>query len=147
MTSGARTTPARTSPARTAPVRATATLGAVALLTAVLSACGASAGDDRHPGHRSFALHGHTLTVDSDDSALELVAAGSDKAGTVEVTRWFRGSVVVGSDPKVSWSMKGDRLVLRVRCSGFVADCWRGPPPPGCAGRHGTGVGGVARGA
>ncbi|MFF4543295.1 DUF4097 family beta strand repeat-containing protein [Streptomyces sp. NPDC001435] len=110
--------------ARTAPVRPTAAaLGVTVLLTAALSACGDSAADDKHPDHRSFALHGHTLTVDSDDSALEIVAADSNKAGTVGVTRWFKGKVVVGGDPKVTWSMKDDRLVLRMKCSGFIADC------------------------
>ncbi|WP_225811577.1 DUF4097 family beta strand repeat-containing protein [Streptomyces spinosus] len=92
-------------------------------LLAVLTGCGASAGDDTRPDHRSFALHGRTLTVDSDDSALEIVAVGGRKAGTVEVTRWFEGSVVAGSEPGVRWSMDGDRLVLRVHCSGLIADC------------------------
>lgn len=109
---------------RTAPVRRTAAaLGAAVFLTAALCACGSSAADDKRPDHRSFALHGHTLTVDSDDSALEIVAADSNRAGAVEVTRWFRGKVVVGENPKVTWSMKGDRLVLRVRCSGVVVEC------------------------
>ncbi|MEU6554930.1 DUF4097 family beta strand repeat-containing protein [Streptomyces sp. NPDC046915] len=112
-----------TSAARTASLRRTAALGGLVLLTAALSACGASAGDDKEPDHRSFALHGHTLTVDSDDSALEIVATGSAKAGTVEVTRWFEGSTVVGKAPKVTWSMKDDRLVLRMTCSGFITDC------------------------
>ncbi|GHD92608.1 lipoprotein [Streptomyces naganishii JCM 4654] len=100
--------------------------GGVALagvLVATVAGCGASAGDDRHPEHRAFALRGHTLTVDSDDSALEIVAADGNKAGSVAVTRWFQGSVVVGGDPKVTWAMKDDRLVLRVKCSGIVADC------------------------
>ncbi|GHI08064.1 hypothetical protein AQI88_06920 [Streptomyces cellostaticus] len=92
-------------------------------LVAGVSACGADARDDKHPDHRSFALHGHTLTVDSDDAALEIVAAKGKKAGTVEVTRWFKGSVTVGSGPKVSWTFKDDRLVLRVHCSGLIADC------------------------
>ncbi|MFI1763063.1 DUF4097 family beta strand repeat-containing protein [Streptomyces sp. NPDC020800] len=109
--------------ARSVPVRATAVLGGVAVLTAALSACGASAEDDKHPDHRSFALHGRTLTVDSDNSGLEIVAARGNKAGTVEVTRWFQGSVVVGGGPTVRWSFKDDRLVLRVHCSGFIADC------------------------
>jgi hypothetical protein len=93
------------------------------VLVAGVSACGADAGDDTHPDHRSFALHGRTLTVDTDDSALEVVATDSVKPGTVQVTRWFRGSVVVGDDPTVRWSFKDDRLVLRVHCSGFIADC------------------------
>ncbi|MFE5815200.1 DUF4097 family beta strand repeat-containing protein [Streptomyces sp. NPDC056479] len=108
---------------RTVPVRAAAVAGAVVVLVAGLAACGASAGDDKEPEHRSFALEGRTLTVDSDDSALEIVAADANKAGTVEVTRWFQGTVAIGSDPKVTWSMEDDRLVLREKCSGMIADC------------------------
>ncbi|MEU9322688.1 DUF4097 family beta strand repeat-containing protein [Streptomyces canus] len=108
---------------RSVPVRAAAAAGVVALVVAGATACGASAGDDKTPDHKSFALHGNTLTVDSDDSALEIVAADSNKAGTVEVTRWFQGTVALGKDPEVTWSMKDDRLVLRMKCSGVVADC------------------------
>ncbi|MCF1598176.1 DUF4097 family beta strand repeat-containing protein [Streptomyces muensis] len=109
--------------ARTVAVRAVAAVGVVVALVGGLAACGASAGDDEEPEHRAFALEGRTLTVDSDDSALEIVAADGNKAGTVEVTRWFQGSVAIGSDPKVTWSMKDDRLVLREKCSGMIADC------------------------
>lgn len=105
------------------PVRAVAVAGAVVALVATAAACGASAGDDRHPEHRAFALHGRTLTVDSDDSALELAVAGSANADKVEVTRWFQGHVAVGDDPRVTWAMKDDRLTLRTKCSGLVADC------------------------
>ncbi|NGO13179.1 DUF4097 domain-containing protein [Streptomyces sp. HC44] len=98
----------------------TTATAAVAAVTLLATGCGASAGDDDDPEHRSFALSGRTLTVDSDDSALELVAADVDK---VEVTRWFKGSVVVGGDPKVTWEMKGDTLKLREDCSGVIADC------------------------
>jgi hypothetical protein len=107
----------------TASARATALAGAAVVLVAALSACGASAGDDTDPEHRSFGLQGRTLTVDSDDSALEIVASGTNPAGKVEVTRWFRGSVVVGKEPEVTWDMRDDRLVLRLKCSGIVADC------------------------
>jgi hypothetical protein len=86
----------------------------------LVSGCGASAGDDKDPEKRSFALSGRTLTVDSDDSALELVAADVDK---VQVTRWFEGQVAIGGDPKVTWAMKDDTLKLRMHCSGVVADC------------------------
>jgi hypothetical protein len=51
---------------------------------------------------------------------LEIVPADARK---VQVTRWFRGTVVVGGDPRVTWAMKDDRLVLRLKCSGIVADC------------------------
>jgi hypothetical protein len=90
-------------------------------VVAVAAGCGADAGDDDAPDHRSFTVHGRTLTVDSDDSTLVLVPGDGDK---VRVTRWFRGKVVLGGDPEVSWKVvDGDRLVLRTHCSGFVADC------------------------
>ncbi|MFH8656388.1 DUF4097 family beta strand repeat-containing protein [Streptomyces afghaniensis] len=107
---------------RTVSARAVAA-GAVVVLVAGLSACGASAGDDTDPDHRSFDLQSRTLTVDSDDSALEIVAADENPAGRIEVTRWFQGSVVVGKEPRATWSMRDDRLVLRLKCSGFVVDC------------------------
>ncbi|MFE7842043.1 DUF4097 family beta strand repeat-containing protein [Streptomyces sp. NPDC057474] len=99
---------------------AVAVAGLAVALMASVAACGADAGEDRDPEHRSFALDGRTLTVDSDDSALELVAADVDE---VEVTRWFEGRVMVGGKPRVTWEMKDDRLKLRVECSGMVADC------------------------
>lgn len=116
MTRGTRTT-------RKVPARAVAVAGAVVVLVGGLSACDASAGDDKDPDRRSFGLQSRTLTVDSDDSALEIVAADKNPAGKIEVTRWFQGSVVVGKDPEVTWSMRDDRLVLRLRCSGVVVDC------------------------
>ncbi|MFC9469577.1 DUF4097 family beta strand repeat-containing protein [Streptomyces coelicoflavus] len=109
-------------PARTVPVRVSAAVGAVAVLVAGLSAC-ASASEDKDPEHRSFDLPGRTLTVDTDDSALEVVASDDHASGRIEVTRWFSGSVAVGSDPEVTWKMDGDRLVLRMHCSGVIADC------------------------
>lgn len=122
MTATARTaSPARTS--RPVRARALALAGAAVVLGAALSACGASAADDDEPEHRAFDLPGASLTVDSDDSALEIVASDEQPEGEIAVTRWFQGTVAIGSDPKVTWSMDGDRLVLREKCSGFVADC------------------------
>ncbi|MFJ8541998.1 DUF4097 family beta strand repeat-containing protein [Streptomyces sp. NPDC093586] len=108
--------------ARTVTARAFAAAGAVAVLVAGLGAC-SSAEEDKDPDHRSFALRGSTLTVDADDSALEIVAADGNTSGEIDVTRWFKGSVALGSDPEVTWSMDGDRLKLRTHCSGLVADC------------------------
>ncbi|WP_225638285.1 DUF4097 family beta strand repeat-containing protein [Streptomyces solaniscabiei] len=108
--------------ARTVTARAFAAAGVVAVLVAGLGAC-SSAEEDKDPDHRSFALQGSTLTIDADDSALEIVAAEEHASGKVEVTRWFKGSVVVGSEPEVNWSMDGDRLKLRTHCSGVIADC------------------------
>ncbi|MEU6254125.1 DUF4097 family beta strand repeat-containing protein [Streptomyces sp. NPDC047043] len=116
-----RTRPGTARTARAARIALAA--GAVVVLVGVATGCGASAGDDKDPDHRTFALEGRTLTVDSDDSALEIVAADGNPAGKVEVTRWFQGSVAIGKDPKVSWKMAGDKLTLRMKCSGVVADC------------------------
>ncbi|MFJ6566537.1 DUF4097 family beta strand repeat-containing protein [Streptomyces sp. NPDC091292] len=110
----------RPSRSRAGRVPVFAVAGGVAVLALLASGCGADASDDSSPDHRSFALQGKTLTVDSDNSALELVPADVDK---VEVTRWFQGRVAIGSDPKVTWSMKDDRLTLRLRCSGVFANC------------------------
>ncbi|MEU9582817.1 DUF4097 family beta strand repeat-containing protein [Streptomyces werraensis] len=122
MTATARTaSPTRAS--RPVRARALALAGAAVVLGAALSACGASAADDDEPEHRAFDLPGASLTVDSDDSALEIVASDEQPAGEIAVSRWFQGTVAIGSDPEVTWSMDGDRLVLRENCSGIVADC------------------------
>ncbi|MEV3853244.1 DUF4097 family beta strand repeat-containing protein [Streptomyces sp. NPDC050095] len=106
------------------PLRVAAAAAVVAAVAATVTACGADASDDAHPDHRSFALQGRTLTVDSDDSALELVPGDGDQ---VKVTRWFQGSTVVGSDPKATWAWQADgtgsRLTLRMHCRGIVTDC------------------------
>ncbi|MFC7308548.1 DUF4097 family beta strand repeat-containing protein [Streptomyces monticola] len=118
-------TPARRPVSRPVPRtrrrRALIAVGGVVALTVFVGGCGASAGEDDDPEQRSFALQGRTLTVDSDDSALDVVAADVDR---VRVTRWFKGQTVLGEDPEVTWSMSGDdTLRLRVRCDGFVSDC------------------------
>ncbi|MEU3981668.1 DUF4097 family beta strand repeat-containing protein [Streptomyces sp. NPDC026672] len=101
--------------------RSVPAVAGLGVLLLAVTACGASASGDEHPDRRSFPLHGRVLTVDSDDSALEIVSGGS--GDRVRVTRWFQASVLVGRDPHVRWAMKDDRLTLRVTCSGLVADC------------------------
>ncbi|MEX3100135.1 DUF4097 family beta strand repeat-containing protein [Streptomyces niveiscabiei] len=95
-----------------------------AVLVAVFATACSDASEDTAPESRAFDLKGSTLTIDSGDTALEIVAAEGNRAGRVEVTRWFDGSVTVGKDPKLTWSMSQDgRLKLRMKCSGLVADC------------------------
>lgn len=103
-------------------IRARAVFVACAVVTvaSLASGCGAQAGDDQDPDHRSFSLQGKTLTIDSDDSALDLVPVDGDR---VRVTRWFKGQVVLGGDPSVSWTWHDDRLTLRTHCSGVITDC------------------------
>ncbi|GAB2829162.1 DUF4097 family beta strand repeat-containing protein [Streptomyces chlorus] len=117
------TTRATTGSSRGVRLRAVALGGAAVVLVGGLTACGASAADDTDPDRRSFDLPGSTLTVDSGDSALEIIAADRTPSGKVEVTRWFQGTVALGTDPKATWSLEGDRLKLRIKCSGIVANC------------------------
>ncbi|MFD6435448.1 DUF4097 family beta strand repeat-containing protein [Streptomyces venezuelae] len=102
--------------------RALAAVGGTVAVVLLVGACGADADDDTEPEHRTFALAGKTLTVESSDSSLELVPAGEGAKG-VKVTRWFDGETLLGGDPKVTWEMDGDRLKLGMSCSGVVANC------------------------
>ncbi|MGW4457051.1 DUF4097 family beta strand repeat-containing protein [Streptomyces albidoflavus] len=107
----------------TSRTRRRAAMGAGAAALALLAtgcAQDASAEDGAEPEHKSFALAGRTLTVDSDDSRIELVPGGGDE---VRVTRWFSGRALLGSTPRAEWTMDGDALKLRVSCGGLVAHC------------------------
>ncbi|MFJ4942608.1 hypothetical protein DI273_23510 [Streptomyces violascens] len=103
--------------------RRLAAMGAGAAALALLTtgcAQDASADGGAEPEHRSFALAGRTLTVDSDDSRIELVPGDGEE---VRVTRWFRGRALLGSAPRAEWTVEGDTLKLRVSCGGLVARC------------------------
>ncbi|WP_328538989.1 DUF4097 family beta strand repeat-containing protein [Streptomyces sp. NBC_00344] len=93
--------------------------GAAAVAALALSGCGADP-SDAPAEHKSFALSGKTLTVDSDNASIELVPAD---VKTVEVTRRVDGWVFLGSGPHASWSMKNDKLTLRLKCDALASDC------------------------
>ncbi|MEU6170425.1 DUF4097 family beta strand repeat-containing protein [Streptantibioticus parmotrematis] len=100
----------------------TRTVGFLALAacaTLAVSGCSRSSGGSG-PEHKDFALAGTSLTIDSDDSALDVRPAD---VKDVQVTRWFSAHTLVGSRPSVSWAMDGSTLRLRLHCSGIVADC------------------------
>ncbi|MGA4858860.1 DUF4097 family beta strand repeat-containing protein [Streptomyces koyangensis] len=101
------------------PAAMVAGAAALALLT---TGCAqdASADGGAEPERKSFALTGRTLTVDSDDSRIELVPGDGEE---VRVTRWFSGRALVGSTPRAEWTVEGDALKLRVSCGGLVAHC------------------------
>ncbi|MFF4216414.1 DUF4097 family beta strand repeat-containing protein [Streptomyces nondiastaticus] len=86
---------------------------------AVLTGCGSADADEATPEHKAFALAGKELTVESDNSALELVPAD---VKDVRVTRWFSGWTL-GGTAKVTWEMDGSVLKLKEKCSGLSADC------------------------
>ncbi|OWA05695.1 hypothetical protein B9W68_22870 [Streptomyces sp. CS227] len=107
----------------TSRTRRLAAMGAGAAALALLTtgcAQDASADGGAEPEHKSFALAGRALTVDSDDSRIELVPGDGEE---VRVTRWFSGRALLGSTPRAEWTVEGDALALRVRCGGLVAHC------------------------
>ncbi|MEV4443050.1 DUF4097 family beta strand repeat-containing protein [Streptomyces sp. NPDC049577] len=85
-----------------------------------LAGCGASA-EDAAPEKRTFAISGRQLTVDTDNSAVELVQ-GADEGRQIKVTRWFDGWAL-GGTAGVSWAMDGDTLKLRLKCKGLSVGC------------------------
>ncbi|MCC3769018.1 DUF4097 domain-containing protein [Streptomyces sp. UNOC14_S4] len=94
-------------------------VGGVLLAGAALTGCGSANADDADPENKAFALSGQELTVDSDNSELELVPGdGKD----VKVTRWFDGWTLGGSS-KASWEMDGHTLELRQHCDGIIKQC------------------------
>ncbi|GAA2388172.1 DUF4097 family beta strand repeat-containing protein [Streptomyces glaucosporus] len=90
---------------------------AVALAVAVTAgAAGCVDAGDAKPEHRGFTLGEgrETLTIDVDDSPLELVAA--DRRD-VRVTRWFAG-LAYGGSTGARWSLKDGTLSLGPNCKG-----------------------------
>ncbi|MGK5733698.1 DUF4097 family beta strand repeat-containing protein [Streptomyces sp. URMC 124] len=86
---------------------------------AALAGCGSADASDAKPEHKAFALAGKELTVESDNSALEIAPAD---VKDVEVTRWFSGWTL-GGTTKVTWELDGSVLKLKEQCSGLSADC------------------------
>ncbi|GGX71765.1 DUF4097 family beta strand repeat-containing protein [Streptomyces hiroshimensis] len=86
---------------------------------AALAGCGSADASEAKPEHKAFALAGKELTVESDNSALEIAPAD---VKDVQVTRWFSGWTL-GGTTKVTWELDGSVLKLKEQCSGLSADC------------------------
>ncbi|MFI6639929.1 DUF4097 family beta strand repeat-containing protein [Streptomyces sp. NPDC050504] len=94
--------------------------GGAVVAALALTGCGGANLDDAPVEHKSFAFSGKSLTIDADNSELKLVPAD---VKAVEVTRQYDGWVLVGDGPEASWKLEGDKLTLRVKCSGVAANC------------------------
>ncbi|MGW8888242.1 DUF4097 family beta strand repeat-containing protein [Streptomyces sp. NPDC055749] len=94
--------------------------GGVLVLVAALSGCGGTDVDDAPAENKSFALSGKVLSIDAENSGVELVPADVRQ---VEVTRRFDGWVVLGKGPEAFWEMDGGVLRLGVKCPAMVSDC------------------------
>ncbi|MEU8705006.1 DUF4097 family beta strand repeat-containing protein [Streptomyces sp. NPDC048565] len=105
---------------RTRRTEALVAAGGTVLLVAALSGCGSTDVGDAPDEHKSFAFSGKALTIDADNSSLELVSADVKE---IEVTRRVDGWVVLGSGPDPVWKLDGDTLRLEVKCGGMISDC------------------------
>ncbi|WP_137989518.1 DUF4097 family beta strand repeat-containing protein [Streptomyces vilmorinianum] len=93
--------------------------GAVVVVLGV-GGCGSTDAAGAPVEEKSFAFSAGTLTVDSDNSELEIVPADIKD---VRVSRQVEGWVFMGNGPEADWRMEGGRLTLRVECDGVASDC------------------------
>ncbi|MFE9725244.1 DUF4097 family beta strand repeat-containing protein [Streptomyces sp. NPDC005794] len=96
-----------------------ATAGTV-LLVAGLSGCGSTDAEDAPAEYKSFAFSGKALTIDAENSTLDLVPADVEQ---IEVTRRIDGWVMLGSGPDPVWKLEGDELSLEVKCRALISNC------------------------
>ncbi|MFF9689329.1 DUF4097 family beta strand repeat-containing protein [Streptomyces sp. NPDC014623] len=96
-----------------------AAAGAV-LLVAALGGCGSTDAEDAAAEHKSFAFGGEALTIDAENSTLDLVPGDVEQ---IEVTRRVDGWVMLGSGPDPVWELAGDELRLEVKCRAVISNC------------------------
>ncbi|MFB7374958.1 DUF4097 family beta strand repeat-containing protein [Streptomyces sp. NPDC056222] len=85
-----------------------------------VSGCGSADVDAAPVERKNFAFSGDALTVDADNSALEIVPADIED---VRVSRQVDGWVFMGNGPDPSWKLEGGRLTLRVDCDAVASNC------------------------
>ncbi|MEU0145782.1 DUF4097 family beta strand repeat-containing protein [Streptomyces sp. NPDC006288] len=105
---------------RTRRTKALVAAAGTVLLVAALSGCGSANAEGAPTEHKSFAFGGKSLTIDAENSALELVPADVER---IEVTRRVDGWVFLGNGPDPVWKLKGDKLTLGVKCSAMISNC------------------------
>ncbi|MFJ6697572.1 DUF4097 family beta strand repeat-containing protein [Streptomyces sp. NPDC091272] len=96
-----------------------ATGGAV-LVALVATGCGGADASDSPVEKKNFAFSGKALTIDADNSALDLVPADVKE---IQVERQVDGWALLGSGPDPRWTLDGDTLTLKVGCTGISMDC------------------------
>ncbi|MCX4726840.1 DUF4097 family beta strand repeat-containing protein [Streptomyces sp. NPDC090052] len=93
--------------------------GGAVLVAVALTGCGSDP-SDAPAEHKAFAFSGKTLTIDTNNSTIDLVPAD---VKSVQVTRHVDGWVFLGNGPDASWSMRDGTLSLKVKCSALVSSC------------------------
>ncbi|MGW7051321.1 DUF4097 family beta strand repeat-containing protein [Streptomyces sp. NPDC054887] len=94
-------------------------VGGAVVGVVALSGCSTQA-KDSPAEQRSFPFSGKKLTIDAENSEIELVPGDVED---VEVTRRTDGWVFMGNGPDSSWKMQDGKLVLRQQCEAVASDC------------------------
>jgi hypothetical protein len=95
-------------------------VGGALLVGLAVSGCGSANAGEAPVERRTFSLGSGALTIEADNSDLELVAADVQD---VQVTRQVDGWVFVGDGPEASWRIEDGTLTLRVKCDALASDC------------------------
>ncbi|MET9434388.1 DUF4097 family beta strand repeat-containing protein [Streptomyces sp. NPDC006551] len=101
-------------------IRTLLAVGGAGVVALGVTGCGGADVEGAPVERKSFAFSGETLTIDADNSRLEIVPADIDD---VRVSRQVDGWVFVGSGPEATWRMEGGTLTLRVECDALASDC------------------------
>ncbi|TQK44265.1 putative adhesin [Streptomyces sp. SLBN-118] len=100
--------------------RALVAFGGTAVLGLSLTGCGSADAGEAPVEKRAFPFVGKALTIDTDDSDIELQPAD---VKDVQVTRQVDGWAFLGDGPEASWKMEDGKLTLRVNCDAVASDC------------------------
>ncbi|MEW2635993.1 DUF4097 family beta strand repeat-containing protein [Streptomyces sp. NPDC048389] len=112
--------PSRVRRHRRPAVRGGLAFSGVLLLGVGLVGCGSADAGEAPVERKSFPFSGTTLTIESDNSDIELMPADVEE---VEVTRQVDGWVLFGNGPDPTWKMKDGTLTLKVKCDAIAGDC------------------------
>ncbi|MEU8524711.1 MULTISPECIES: DUF4097 family beta strand repeat-containing protein [Streptomyces] len=94
--------------------------GGVVIGALGVTGCGSADVGGAPVERKNFAFSGDALTVDSDNSDLEIVPGD---VTDIRVTRQVDGWVFLGEGPNPTWRMEGSKLVLRVECDAVASNC------------------------
>ncbi|MET9374795.1 DUF4097 family beta strand repeat-containing protein [Streptomyces sp. NPDC002992] len=101
-------------------IRALLASGGAVVVALGVGGCGSADVEGAPVEKKSFAFSGDALTIDSDNSELEIVPADIKD---VRVSRQVDGWVFMGEGPEATWRLEGGRLTLRVECDAVASDC------------------------
>ncbi|WP_351236763.1 DUF4097 family beta strand repeat-containing protein [Streptomyces sp. NPDC002133] len=94
--------------------------GGAVIVAVAVTGCADADAEGAVVERKTFAFSGETLTIEAEDTAIELVPAD---VKAVEVERRVDGWVFMGEGPDPEWTLRDGTLTLRVKCSAVASDC------------------------